>query len=187
MLSELNTLTLFRLDTCTIWFVIWIYCKHWEYLIFLLSNFTSLIIKTTETTVLKIKNKIAMSLFRMFILSPDYLGNFSELGFRSKYNWQHSSQKDTLRIEGAAISSGNLHTFGCETNTGSCRKVYVHNCWCDDFRVVSTQLDVQCVVRDGSATGALKDQDLAWRRWHKHNSLRILCAPSVHFLINANT
>lgn len=39
MLSELNTLALFRLDTCTICFVIWIYCKHWEYLRRLLSNF----------------------------------------------------------------------------------------------------------------------------------------------------
>lgn len=39
MLSELNTLTLFRLDTCTIWFVILTHCKHWEYLRYLRSNF----------------------------------------------------------------------------------------------------------------------------------------------------
>lgn len=39
MLSELDTLTLFRLDTCTIWFVISTHCKHWEYLRYLHSNF----------------------------------------------------------------------------------------------------------------------------------------------------
>ncbi len=57
MLSELNTLTLFILDTYTIWFVIWIFCKQWEYLRYLLSNFLQINIKTTETTVLKNKNK----------------------------------------------------------------------------------------------------------------------------------
>lgn len=42
MLSELHTLKLFRLDTCTIWFVIWIHCKHWKYLRYLHSNFLQL-------------------------------------------------------------------------------------------------------------------------------------------------
>lgn len=83
MLSELNTLTLFRLDTCTIWFVIWIYCKHWEYLRYLLSNFFySLNTKTTETTVLKQKQSCNVAIHNINIFPRIYCFiHFTELGF----------------------------------------------------------------------------------------------------------
>jgi len=85
-MNELNTLTLVRLDTCTIWFVIWIYCKHFFY---------SLNIKTTETTVLKQKQgcNVAIHIINIFPRIYCFI-YFKELGFNSKYNSQHSSQKE---------------------------------------------------------------------------------------------
>lgn len=110
MLSELNTLTLFRVDTFTNCAVIWMYCKNWDYQRHLFSNFYSLNIKTTETTGLKNKNKVAMLLFKVLIFSPNFDGflYFTELGFNSKYNTQHSSQKEA---KGSNEQLFHLHTF----------------------------------------------------------------------------
>lgn len=130
-----------------------------------------------------------MLLLKILIFSPGIFTSFiyfTELDFNSSYNSQHSSQK---RIERATISSSYFH-LSCETKT-ELKKNWsnVHNNtvtrWLFAAGWTCTLLQ-RCTVGDDDVLGAVRDQDLAWTWWQDKDELRILWAPSVHFLVNAN-
>jgi len=126
MLSELNTLTLFRLDTCTIWFAIWIHFKHWEYLRYLLSNFF---------------NSFNYQDLRDYCTQKEQRGcnvAIQNINIFPRINCFASYQK--LLVWDERCTRENLK------NLKPCRNLYVRNNDMVTLMVVSAQLDVRCVA-----------------------------------------
>ena len=91
--------------------------------IFAQQLFTALIIKTTETTVLKKNNKVAMLLFKILISSPGFIVLHQKL-----LVWDKCCTQENLK------------------NLKTCRNLYVRYNDMVTLMVVSAQLDMRCVA-----------------------------------------
>lgn len=130
---EYNTLTLFRLDTCKIWFVIWIYCKHWEYLRYLLSNFLQF--KYQDHRDYCTQKQDCNVAIQNINISPwiSCFINFTELGFNITHNTvvkrkQQRPNKQLFHLHTfKPAASGVRQTLYFRETVESCRKLYIHN------------------------------------------------------------